>query len=219
MCGPRHRRGPRSKIKKREVCMSLVGARGLIALCLTGAIFAGCSSDGGSSAGPAYSEIDQRCQTLCASSAPACQPEVSSCELECQSRIEGVSAVCAACLLEDAHGGPCAGGGPCCPRPEFSAVLSCADLCAGEVGVNPEGEHPMCAALCSSDEPACEDGVASCAQSCQGRIMGVSGLCATCLLEGAYGGPCAEGALCCPGRPEFPQGARDCAPLCLNGGG
>jgi hypothetical protein len=81
------------------------------------------------------------------------------------------------------------------------------------MGVNPSGDHPICAALCSTNDAACSAQAKQCLQECKARIQGVSGLCALCLLEGSNGGDCAPGAPCCP-DPEFPTSVSACASVC-----
>jgi hypothetical protein len=183
----------------------------LLAFCLV--VFVACgggSGDPGGGLGP----TDPRCESLCASNDMSCANDVAECKPVCQVRVAGFSAPCSTCLLDGAHGGACSPGVPCCPDPQFrNTVIDCAGMCAGSKGINPGGNHPICTALCSSDDMACAADVASCMQTCQARIQGVSGLCAICLLEGANGGSCSGGASCCP-HPQFPRPATACAALC-----
>src|SRR5688572_2730113 len=74
----------------------------------------------------------------------------------------------------------------------------------GGSGGNGLGQlDPRCASLCEDSEAACSARVVECQRECQIRVAGMSGLCATCLLEGADGGTCGSGGLCCP-NPSFP---------------
>ena len=66
---------------------------------------------------------------------------------------------------------------------------------------------PRCQSLCSSEEPECTDGVDSCELECQVRVVGMSSICATCLLDNANGGSCGLGGLCCPN----PNSRRPCS--------
>lgn len=159
-------------------------------------------------------EIDGRCRALCSDSDESCSADVTSCELVCQSRIAGVSSLCATCLLEGANGGACDGGGPCCPDPDFpSSPLDCSAVCTGESGAPFSGVHPVCEDLCASDDGSCSAQAGQCRDECSARVNGVSGLCATCLLEDANGGACDGGGPCCP-DPNFPTGAADCLAFC-----
>jgi len=179
---------------------------------LLGGVLLSCT--GGEGDDDDLGQLDPRCEALCSDDDATCTADVTECEQVCQARIAGVSASCATCLLDNSNGGTCAGGETCCPDPEFpSSALDCAALCEGSVGVNPSGTHPLCDALCSDEDPSCADEVTLCLQECQARIQGVTGLCATCLLEDANGGTCAGGTTCCP-DPEFPTSVTDCAALC-----
>ena len=79
--------------------------------------------------------------------------------------------------------------------------------------MNPPDDHPICTDLCFSSDTECSSAVAQCLDECHARIQGVSGLCALCLLDGAYGGVCGGGGACCP-DPEFPASANACATVC-----
>lgn len=70
------------------------------------------------------------CTSICSDTDPACSTEVTACFQLCGARIEGVSGLCALCLLDGADPGDCGGGGPCCPDPSFpSSVPACAAVC------------------------------------------------------------------------------------------
>jgi hypothetical protein len=72
------------------------------------------------------------CTKVCSSDDASCSAAVTQCLQECNSRVRGVDGVCALCLLDGAHSGTCAGGGPCCPEPEFpSRASACAAFCGG----------------------------------------------------------------------------------------
>ncbi len=185
----------------------------LLATVLLGSVAVlSCGGDDGD--GNGLGELDPRCGALCDEEDAACSDEVTECEQLCQVRIAGVASPCATCLMENAHLGDCGGGGPCCPDPDFeTSVLDCAALCADSEGLNPTGDHPVCVSLCSSEDPACASDAGQCLDECQARIDGVSGLCATCLLEGASGGDCGGGGPCCPDI-QFWNSPVDCAALC-----
>jgi hypothetical protein len=175
----------------------------------------GSSGDDGMSLGT----IDARCKTLCASNEPTCGSDVTTCEQECQVRVQDMKPLCGTCLLENANGGECTTGQICCPRPEFpNSALDCGSACAGSVGVNPS-PHPICNQICANSDASCGSAVQSCLDTCDARVAGVSGLCALCLLEGANGGVCAGGGgggqPCCP-SPEFPTSVNACASVCGN---
>jgi hypothetical protein len=77
-------------------------------------------------------ELAVQALALCSSSEPACETDAAACLAECQARIQGVSGLCALCLLDGAHGGPCSSGSTCCPDPVFpTEVATCAALCNG----------------------------------------------------------------------------------------
>src|SRR5271157_2609044 len=115
---------------------------------------AGCGSGGGGGGGGAngggdLGPLDSRCAALCASSDNACSSDVAQCQPVCQVRVANMSTLCATCLLQGSNGGACGGNGPCCPNPEFpQTVLDCASSCTGSAGVNPSGDHPICADIC-----------------------------------------------------------------------
>ncbi len=70
------------------------------------------------------------CTDICSSSDAACSTAAAQCLQECQARIQGVSGLCALCLLEGAQGGGCAAGLSCCPNPTFpTSVSTCASVC------------------------------------------------------------------------------------------
>lgn len=169
---------------------------------------------GGSSGdGMSLGAIDARCKTLCASNEPTCGSDVTRCEQECQLRVQNMAPQCGTCLLENSNGGTCSNGQVCCPRADFpNSALDCGSACAGSVGVNPS-PHPICNDICGSSEPSCGSDVQSCLDACDQRVAGVSGLCALCLLEGANGGTCASGQICCP-SPHFPTSVNACASVC-----
>ncbi len=176
-------------------------------------LLSGCNSEPNPNGGSDLGELDPRCEALCSEQATDCSDAVSECEQLCQVRIAGVSDLCATCLVEDAQT-DCGGSSLCCPNPSFpNTVLDCDSSCATSQGVNPQGDHPVCVKICTSDDAACEDSDAYCLQKCHARIAGVSGLCATCLLDGAYGGECGAGQACCP-YLECPTSAEDCAGVC-----
>lgn len=176
------------------------------------AILVGCGG-GGSSGGP-FDSIDARCTALCMSSEPTCAADVTDCEQLCQLRVADVQSLCTTCLLDHANGGTCSSGAVCCPRAHFpNGVEDCKTECTGSTGVNPT-EHPVCADICASSEPSCTAQAQSCLDQCEARVHGVSGLCALCLLEGANGGTCASGSICCP-SPHFPNGTADCTDACM----
>ena len=170
---------------------------------------------GGSDTSSSLGEIDARCKALCASSEPTCGSDVTTCEQECQIRVQNMAPLCGTCLLEHSNGGTCAAGEVCCPSPDFpNSVMDCGSSCSGSVGVNPS-PHPICNDICASHEPTCSAQVQSCLDACDARVAGVSGLCALCLLEGANGGTCASGEVCCP-SPHFPTSVETCASVCQN---
>jgi hypothetical protein len=175
----------------------------------------GASGSGGNGGGGVgLGQLDPRCESLCDDSDAACSADVVECQQECQVRVAGMSGLCATCLLEGSDGGTCGSGGTCCPNPSFpSSVLDCASSCSGSMGVNPSGDHPICIAICNSDDAACDADVTQCFQECRARIQGVSGICALCLLEDADGGVCGSGDLCCP-DPNFPTSVEACAGAC-----
>jgi hypothetical protein len=190
----------------------------LPALLLATLLGCGGDDDGdGGDPGDGIGDIDPRCASLCEEEDQSCAADVSLCEDVCQSRVAGVSSLCATCLLEGSDSGECSSGGPCCPDPDFESVLDCASSCEGESGVNPSGDHPVCVALCSHDDPVCEADASQCLAECKARIEGVSGLCATCLLEDSHSGACDGGSgdedPCCP-DPDFPTTTEDCAAVC-----
>jgi hypothetical protein len=172
---------------------------------------------GGDSSSTSLGEIDARCKSLCASSEASCSMDVTTCEQDCQLRVQNMAPLCATCLLESSNAGTCSQGQVCCPSPEFpNSVLDCGSACAGSVGVNPTPHHPICSDLCASTDAACSADAQSCLDQCDARVAGVSGLCALCLLEGANGGVCASGQTCCP-SPHFPTSVADCSSVCTNG--
>ncbi|MDQ3033570.1 MAG: hypothetical protein M3Y87_14215 [Myxococcota bacterium] len=180
----------------------------------------GCSGDAPL---PAEPPADSRCEAVCADSAtdPTCDPGVRRCEIECNARVEGLTSLCSACLVEGAGRGgtPCLPGGVCCAGgiDYDNGPLDCEASCAGDVGPPVRDPDPRCEALCSTiDEAACASVRSSCYASCQARIAGTSGLCATCLLEGAgvSGTPCLPGEPCCPSGLELRSSVEDCAPIC-----
>ena len=176
------------------------------------AVLAAC---GGSNPSDSIGDIDARCTALCTSSEPTCSADVTTCEQECQLRVQNVQPFCATCLLEDSNGGECSVNQICCPSPEFpNSVLDCGSACADSAGVNPSN-HPICADICASDDAACSTDAKACLDECNARVAGVSGLCALCLLDGANGGVCAGGQTCCP-NPQFPRSVNDCASVCTN---
>lgn len=70
------------------------------------------------------------CAHLCASSDSACSMESAACLQQCEARIQGVSGLCALCLLDGANGGTCGSDGPCCPHADFpTAVTACSTVC------------------------------------------------------------------------------------------
>lgn len=187
--------------------------RTLTSVLLSSAVLLSCGGGGGDDM---LGELDPRCEALCSHDDDACADDVTQCQQLCQVRIAGVESLCASCLLEDAHLDACGNGGPCCPDPEFeTSALDCATSCAGSAGVNPAGGHPVCVAVCSDDDPACVEDAATCMAECQARVDGVSGLCATCLLEGAGSSPCNAGGPCCPDI-RFWNTATDCAAVCAS---
>jgi hypothetical protein len=168
---------------------------------------------GGGSSGPELGDPDPRCTALCASTEPTCSAATAECEPVCQVRVAGMKPVCATCLLDHAAT-LCGGGATCCPDPDYpNSVVDCADSCADSDGVNPSGDHPICTDICASSEPSCSADVSACLAQCDARVHGVSGLCALCLLEGANGGTCAGGDVCCP-HPQFPTSTETCASVC-----
>ncbi len=170
---------------------------------------------GGSDTSTSLGEIDARCKTLCASSEPSCGSAVTTCEQECQVRVQNMAPLCGTCLLEHSNGGTCTQGQICCPSPDFpNSVLDCGSSCTGSMGVNPS-PHPICNDICASSEASCGSDVQSCLDQCDARVAGVSGLCALCLLEGANGGTCTSGQTCCP-SPHFPTSVESCASVCQN---
>jgi len=171
---------------------------------------------GGDSENSGLGTLDGRCQALCADTDTGCEDDTARCELECQVRVAGMEPTCATCLLENSNAGTCGGGSTCCPDPEFNnSVLECASLCSTSEGVNPSGNHPICAAICATTDITCEDAETSCLAECNARVQGVTGLCALCLLEDANGGVCG-GSPCCPDNPEFPTSVQECASVCAN---
>lgn len=137
----------------------------------------------------------------------------ADCEPLCQVRVAGMAPLCATCLLDSA-GTRCSSNATCCPDPSYpNGVTDCATECAGSAGVNPSGDHPICADICKSDEPSCSTEVASCLSQCDARVAGVSGLCALCLLDNANGGTCGSGMVCCP-NPHFPATTASCTSVC-----
>ncbi len=175
-----------------------------------GAGGAGAMPDAG---GPGQA-LDERCVALCEDEDPVCADAVNGCRAVCAARIDGLEGLCRACLLEDANGGACAGGATCCPDPEFpTSTLDCAEVCAEQPGAAPADPHPLCLDVCSDEDPACAEDAAACLAECARLIEGVSGYCATCLLEEANGGACAGGASCCP---SFSPGRSvlDCVDVC-----
>lgn len=186
----------------------------LLLVALVAAACGGGGQGGGGDDDGELGPLDPRCRSLCADSDSACTAEVAECEPVCQVRVAGVSPLCATCLLEGAHNGACGDGVPCCPDPSFpNSVLECKTACAGSMGVNPAGDHPICADLCSTNDAACNTQARQCLQECEARVQGVSGLCALCLLEGSNGGACSPGAPCCP-DPSFPNTVSACASVC-----
>jgi hypothetical protein len=174
-------------------------------------LVAACGASGSGQLG----DIDARCKTLCASTVASCSTEVTNCEDECQLRVANLAPLCSTCLLENADGGTCSSGMTCCPDAHFpSTPIDCANSCTGSTGVNPSGDHPICSAICSSADPTCSAGVMTCLSECDARVKGVSGLCALCLLDGAYGGVCSSGQQCCPSHPEFPTSVTACDSVC-----
>jgi hypothetical protein len=173
-------------------------------------VLGACGSSGG---GDTLGTLDPRCSALCASSDATCSGEVTDCQNLCQVRVAGMASTCATCLLDGSNGGSCAAGQTCCPDPHFAAVMGCADPCKDSQGVNPSGTHPICADLCATTEASCSTQAASCVSECQARIAGVSGLCALCLLQGASGGNCSSGMVCCP-NPSFPMAVSACSAFC-----
>jgi len=172
---------------------------------------------GGGGSSDSLGEIDARCKNLCASSEGSCSMDVTTCEQDCQLRVQNMAPLCATCLLENDSGGTCSSGMICCPSPEFpNSVLDCGSSCAGSVGVNPTPDHPICTDICSSAHVECASDVQTCLQQCDARVAGVSGLCALCLLEGANGGTCVSGQTCCP-SPHFPTTVEACASVCSPG--
>ncbi len=170
----------------------------------------GCGGGGGDDG---LGTLDARCMALCMSSEPTCTTEVTDCQTQCQLRVADVASACTTCLLDHANAGTCASGMVCCPNAEFpNGVEDCKTECAGSAGVNP-AQHPLCTDLCASDEPTCTSQASMCVDTCEARIHGVTGLCALCLLDGANGGNCASGQICCP-DPHFPTATSDCADVC-----
>ena len=178
---------------------------------------AACSNGGNGGDGGGNQELgqlDPRCESLCMSSDTACSPDVTSCQPLCQVRVAGMSSLCATCLLDRSNGGTCSSGTLCCPHPQFpNKALDCASSCTGSKGVNPSGNHPICTKICSNNDASCSTQVSQCIQQCQASIQGVSGLCALCLLDGANGGTCSSGMVCCP-HPSFPTSVTDCSSVC-----
>lgn len=167
----------------------------------------------GDDAGPAAA-VDERCVALCEDDAPECADAVADCRAVCAARIDGLEGLCRACLLEDANGGACSAGSLCCPDPEFpSSTLDCAEVCADQPGAAPADPHPLCLDVCTDEDPACAEDAAACLGECTRLIEGVSGYCATCLLEEAHGGACGGGGPCCP---SFSPGRSvlDCVDVC-----
>ena len=174
---------------------------------------AACGGGSGGDDDMSLGTIDARCTALCKSSEPTCTDDVTDCQQLCQVRVADMGSLCATCLLDHANGGVCGGGQVCCPDPEFpNGVQDCETECTGSTGVNP-AQHPICVDLCASDEPSCSGQVSACMDQCEARVQGVSGLCALCLLDGANGGTCASGQVCCP-SPHFPTSTADCTDVC-----
>lgn len=172
-------------------------------------IGSGCGGGEAMSLGP----IDARCTALCMSSEPTCTTDVTDCEQLCQLRVADVASLCTTCLLDHSNAGTCGSGQVCCPDPNFpNGVLDCTTECTGSVGVNPSA-HPICTDVCASNEPSCSAAVTTCLDQCEARVHGVTGLCALCLLDGANGGTCGSGQICCP-HPEFPAQTAACAAVC-----
>jgi hypothetical protein len=91
-----------------------------------------CASSCGDSAGVNPSGDHPICTALCADDDPACSADSTQCFQQCQARIQGVSGLCALCLLEGASNGSCSPGQPCCPDPDFpTPVSACAAACGG----------------------------------------------------------------------------------------
>ena len=173
-------------------------------------VLVGCGGGGGTMP---FDTIDARCTALCKSSEPTFSDEVTTCEQECQLRVADVMSLCTTCLLDHANAGTCAQGQICCPNAEFpNGVQDCKTECTGSVGVNP-APSPLCTDLCASTEPTCTAQAQSCLDQCEARVNGVSGLCALCLLDGANGGTCTSGQICCP-SPHFPAQTADCTAVC-----
>lgn len=187
---------------------------------LLASISLGCSAD---AALPAEPTPDPRCEALCADSETdaTCDPGLRRCELECNARVEGLGSLCSACLVEGAGRGgtPCLPGSICCASGvEFdNGPLDCTASCEGDVGPPVRDPDPRCEALCSAiDADACASVRSECYASCQARIAGTRGLCATCLLEGAgvSGAACLPGETCCPSGLELPASVEECAAIC-----
>lgn len=177
--------------------------------------------DGGDGA---EAPMDPRCSTLCVDPEddPMCDPGVARCELECNARVEGLSALCSACLLEGGGHSPiiCLADPCCSPGAVFpNGVADCEASCAEDTGAMVrEPEDPRCTARCDFEDPLGECGTerAECLVDCQARITGTEGLCATCLLEGAsLSFPvCLPGNPCCPSGLEFRTSVEECAAVC-----
>ena len=90
-----------------------------------------CASSCADSVGVNPSGDHPICTAICASSEPTCDADVASCLAQCDARVQGVSGLCALCLLDGANGGVCAGGDTCCPsHPTFpTSVASCDSVC------------------------------------------------------------------------------------------
>lgn len=72
------------------------------------------------------------CVDLCATDEAECSTDAEQCFDACNARIQGVSGLCALCLLEGASSGGCNGDGPCCPDPDYPASAeACASVCGG----------------------------------------------------------------------------------------
>jgi hypothetical protein len=70
------------------------------------------------------------CTEICASSDATCSSQAASCLELCDTRVRGVTGLCALCLLDGANGGTCASGQTCCPSPQFpTSATSCAPVC------------------------------------------------------------------------------------------
>lgn len=166
---------------------------------------------------------DARCEALCADSTTdaKCDPGVLRCELECNARVEGLSMLCSACLVERARRERrvCLRGEACCSGGvEFpNGVLDCAASCADDVGASVRAPDPRCEAICGViDADECGAARSACSSTCQARIDGTTGLCATCLLDGASvaGSVCLSGGPCCSMNLEFRTRVEECAAIC-----